>query len=216
MTLHNIVAKLGGDLWAGGAQANIPGPGHSAHDRSVTLQLGRDGRVVVNTWGRTPWWEVMDDLRERGLIDDNKMPVSAGGRARSAYPQACLDGAARLRVAEAIWRAGTPLTSVSLEVVRFTCRHRDLRQGRDRSGRHVWQADERIVAMWRWFPGSSSASAGPSIHRSARAGWRRRRTIAASLGKMPTTSVRRLISPFSRSSGLVECSLARWAGGKVM
>ena len=123
MTLHNIVAKLGGDLWAGGAQANIPGPGHSAHDRSVTLRLGRDGRVVVNTWGRTPWWDVMDDLRERGLIDDNKMPVSAGGRARSAYPEACLDGAARLRVAEAIWRAGAPLTERSL-----TLRHTRLRR----------------------------------------------------------------------------------------
>ena len=32
--------------------------------------------------------------------------------------------------------------------------------------------------------------------------------MASSLGKMPTTSVRRLISPLSRSSGLVECSLA--------
>ena len=32
--------------------------------------------------------------------------------------------------------------------------------------------------------------------------------MAASLGKMPTTSVRRLISPLRRSSRLVECSLA--------
>ena len=41
--------------------------------------------------------------------------------------------------------------------------------------------------------------------------------MAASLGKMPTTSVRRLISPLSRSSGLVECSLARccWREGHV-
>ena len=38
--------------------------------------------------------------------------------------------------------------------------------------------------------------------------------MAASLGKMPTTSVRRLISPLRRSSGLVECSLARCAAGK--
>ena len=43
-----------------------------------------------------------------------------------------------------------------------------------------------------------------------------RRVMAASLGKMPTTSVRRLISPLRRSSGLTECSLARWAAGKVM
>ena len=33
--------------------------------------------------------------------------------------------------------------------------------------------------------------------------------MASSLGKMPTTSVRRLISPLSRSIGLVECSLVR-------
>ena len=36
--------------------------------------------------------------------------------------------------------------------------------------------------------------------------------MAASLGKMPTTSVRRLISPLSRSSGLVECSLVAVGG----
>ena len=35
--------------------------------------------------------------------------------------------------------------------------------------------------------------------------------MAASFGKMPTTSVRRLISPMRRSSGLVECSFVRWA-----
>ena len=39
--------------------------------------------------------------------------------------------------------------------------------------------------------------------------------MAASLGKMPTTSVRRLISPLSRSIGLVECSLVRCCGGKA-
>jgi hypothetical protein len=38
--------------------------------------------------------------------------------------------------------------------------------------------------------------------------------MAAPLGKIPTTSVRRLISPFSRSMGLVECSLARCSLGK--
>jgi hypothetical protein len=34
------------------------------------------------------------------------------------------------------------------------------------------------------------------------------------IGKMPTTSVRRLTSPLSRSSELVECSLVRCAAGK--
>ncbi len=40
--------------------------------------------------------------------------------------------------------------------------------------------------------------------------------MAASFGKMPTTSVLRLISPLRRSSGFVECSLVRYWGGKVM
>src|SRR4051794_13849611 len=37
-----------------------------------------------------------------------------------------------------------------------------------------------------------------------------RRVMAASLGKMATASVRRLISPLRRSSGLVLCSLVRF------
>ena len=43
-----------------------------------------------------------------------------------------------------------------------------------------------------------------------------KRVMAASLRKMPTTSVRRLISPFSRSSGLALCNVLRCWGGKVM
>src|ERR687892_2268364 len=39
----------------------------------------------------------------------------------------------------------------------------------------------------------------------------RRRTIAASFGEMPTASVRRLISPIRRSSGLVELILVQWS-----
>ena len=38
-----------------------------------------------------------------------------------------------------------------------------------------------------------------------------RRMMASSFGKMPTTSVRRLISPFSRSSGFVLVHLAAMA-----
>ena len=41
-----------------------------------------------------------------------------------------------------------------------------------------------------------------------------RRVMASSLGKIPTTSVRRLISPLSRSIGLVLCSWTRCSLGK--
>src|SRR5712672_4626910 len=39
---------------------------------------------------------------------------------------------------------------------------------------------------------------------------------ASSLGKMPTTSVRRLISPLSRSSGLVKWIFGLWSLGKLI
>ena len=42
------------------------------------------------------------------------------------------------------------------------------------------------------------------------------RVMAASLGKMPTTSVRRLTSRLRRSMGLALCSLALCCCGKVM
>ena len=43
-----------------------------------------------------------------------------------------------------------------------------------------------------------------------------RRTMAASFGKMPTASARRLIPSLTRSSGFTACSLLRrWAGKPV-
>ncbi len=123
MSLHNIVAKMGGDLWAGGGQANIPGPGHSAADRSVSLRIGTDGRLVVNTWGRTDWRDVLDDLRERGLIEENKRPVGVGGQARTTFTEPVRDAAERLRVAKAIWAGGAPATARTL-----SWRHTQLRR----------------------------------------------------------------------------------------
>ncbi len=41
------------------------------------------------------------------------------------------------------------------------------------------------------------------------------RSADASSGKTPTTSVRRLISLFSRSSGFVDQTLRQWSAGKV-
>ena len=50
MSLRPIVQALGGDLYDRGLRANIPAPGHSAADRSVSLLL-REGRVIVHTFG---------------------------------------------------------------------------------------------------------------------------------------------------------------------
>lgn len=44
--LREIVHRLGGDLYAGGNAACVPGPGHSRRDRSLSLKLTEAGRVV--------------------------------------------------------------------------------------------------------------------------------------------------------------------------
>lgn len=47
--LRDIVKDLGGDLYAGGSRAVIPGPGHSKKDRSLSLRQTPDGRVVFHS-----------------------------------------------------------------------------------------------------------------------------------------------------------------------
>src|SRR5207245_8179906 len=85
------------------------------------------------------------------------------------------------------------------------------------SGGHGGQLDEGIVAQWSdGFQGHVAGPLdGPFIVLSNRMA-PTSRIRASSLGKMPTTSVRRLISPFRRSIGFVECSFGRCGAGKLM
>ncbi|MBO9547127.1 toprim domain-containing protein [Caulobacter sp.] len=107
MSLRAIVRQLGGDLYDGGRRANIPAPGHSRADRSVSL-LERDGKIIVHTFGDGDWRQVRDHLRGLGLI-------GAGRRASPAAPStAAADLAAlsmRRRAAEALWAAARPLAN---------------------------------------------------------------------------------------------------------
>ncbi len=84
MSLATIVQTLGGDLYDRGRRANVPAPGHSAQDRSVSLLLEGD-RVVVHTFGGGDWREVLDHLRDLKLIDAANAPLSVAGQlARAA------------------------------------------------------------------------------------------------------------------------------------
>ena len=65
MTLHAIVRAVGGDLYQGGARANIPAPGHSRRDRSISLLLSQ-GRLVVHGFGGAGW-------RAAKAMDDEKI-----------------------------------------------------------------------------------------------------------------------------------------------
>ncbi|ASD26288.1 toprim domain-containing protein [Brevundimonas diminuta] len=101
MSLRQIVAILGGDLYQTGMRANVPAPGHGKADRSVSLLLN-GGRVVIHTFGAADWREVRDDLRRRGLVDP-------GGRLMGVAhtpDRPVIDHPRRRAVASALWQDG--------------------------------------------------------------------------------------------------------------
>lgn len=107
--LERIVAHLGGVLLDGGRRALVPGPGHGASDRSVSLALTGDGRLLIHCFSpKDDWRSVRDHLRARGLLDEPPQGV----RAAPAYDRSLIvqplteDRRARAR---AIWAAGETL-----------------------------------------------------------------------------------------------------------
>jgi putative DNA primase/helicase len=76
MPLRNIVRALGGELYAGGRRANVPYPGHSRADRSLSI-LSDNGRVVVSCFGAGSWKEALGNLRDLGLIDRDNRPTGS-------------------------------------------------------------------------------------------------------------------------------------------
>lgn len=103
MTLHAIVAALGGELYAGGSRASIPAPGHSTDDRSVSLLLAND-RVIIHGFGAADWRTARDDLRTRGFIDDAGR-LTGGGRGRPTSPRP--DRRLRVETAARLWAGAT-------------------------------------------------------------------------------------------------------------
>lgn len=111
MTLHAIVAALGGDLYANGLRANVPAPGHSRSDRSVSLVLSR-GRVIVHGFGAADWRTVRSAFRDAGLIDGDGRPLGSGGGGGSlGTAPARPDRRLRLETATGLWAATVRLGS---------------------------------------------------------------------------------------------------------
>jgi hypothetical protein len=112
MSLISIVRACGGDLYAGGRRANIPAPGHSRQDRSVSLWL-QDGRVFVHSFGAADWREVMQDLRARGLVDAEGGLTGAPGTAPPRAPEP--SESERIEAARRLWSEARPLAGTLSE-----------------------------------------------------------------------------------------------------
>jgi putative DNA primase/helicase len=111
-SLAGIVRALGGDLYAGGRRANVPGPGHSSADRSVSLMLS-EGRVVVHSFAGDDWRTVLDDFTARGLIDRNGRLADAAEAAPTVGPSK----RQRLAMAQQLWSEARPIAVGSLSDV---------------------------------------------------------------------------------------------------
>ena len=114
MSLRTIVETLGGDLYDRGRRANIPAPGHSPADRSVSLLL-QDNRIVVHTFGDGDWREVLDHLREHQLIDAANAPLSLGGAACAAAQAESQTDLERRDAAMRLWEAARAIRSTPSE-----------------------------------------------------------------------------------------------------
>lgn len=114
MSLRAIVEVLGGDLYDGGRRANIPAPGHSRADRSVSLLL-KDDRVIVHTFGDGDWQAVLDDLRAKRLIDAHNAPRSVSFGEGVDQASAPKPDVRRLDAARRLWEAGRPVAGALAE-----------------------------------------------------------------------------------------------------
>ncbi len=120
--LARIVDALGGVLLDGGRRALVPGPGHSKHDRSVSLLLADDGRIIVHPISpRDDWRAVRDALAAAGLLDDGRDIASppsvswtqTGSERRATIVQPAKED--RVVRAHRFWRESLPLTGTAAE-----------------------------------------------------------------------------------------------------
>lgn len=114
--LERIVAACGGDLIDGGRRALIPGPGHSARDRSVSLLETDDGRIVIHCFSpQDNWREVRRALQARGLLGQERHgPASRSNIQRRANRGQPRSGERVVR-AKRFWDEARPLAGTVAE-----------------------------------------------------------------------------------------------------
>jgi hypothetical protein len=95
--LRDLVRRIGGDLYDGGRRAVVPGPGHGARDRSLSLLVSGD-RLVAHSFAGDPWAAIRRYLEAQGGV----LGEGAGDAAASSRPE-------RLAAASALWDTAQPI-----------------------------------------------------------------------------------------------------------
>ena len=121
MSLRHIVSALGGDLYDGGARANVPYPGHSRADRSLSLLLSGD-RILVTCFGDGDWKEALDHLRDQGLIDAENRPTGTGSAGPNRSLPVIVSNPEKIAAALRIWEGGRAIAD-TLAAAHVRLRH---------------------------------------------------------------------------------------------
>jgi putative DNA primase/helicase len=107
--LERIVAACGGILLDGGTRALIPGPNHSHKDRSVSLRLTEEGRILIYCFSpKDDWRDVRAALLRMGFLEPNvENAPTISGRRKVAVIQP--ETETRVARARRIWEEGSVL-----------------------------------------------------------------------------------------------------------
>ena len=125
MSLTAIARHYGGTTSHGGTRAMIPGPGHGAADRSISLRLTQDGRVLVTSFGRSHFGEVKDMLRADGFVGGSGHLTGFEPR-NEAPPSAGAQGSSCGHLVEPLWRGAISVEQTLSET--YITRHRAIRR----------------------------------------------------------------------------------------
>lgn len=83
---QDITRHYGGD-WHGN-YGSFPAPGHTKHDRGVTVKDTESGDVLFNSFNGADWRAIKDECRANGLLPERQMESRAQWRETAKYEYA--------------------------------------------------------------------------------------------------------------------------------
>lgn len=130
--IRTIVSVLGGEV-TGRDSANVPGPGHSKNDRSLSIRINSSGQIIVCSHAGDDWRVCKDYVLERlglGKWDDDHARIRAPFVLINAGPDA--DKEKRKAIALRLWSESVdPMGTI---VEQYLREHRGLSLGADLAG----------------------------------------------------------------------------------
>jgi hypothetical protein len=106
--LRSLARALNGEI--SGGQVLAPGPGHSAKDRSLSITLSADGKLIAHSFACDDWQTCRDYVRARLGLSPFK-PGSEPQRRRVPQPPKAHDEVSNKReIAKWLWGVRKPVT----------------------------------------------------------------------------------------------------------